>query len=139
MEAAIADALAWIRRDTDSPQLESSPSHIFNQATKTTDLANGNDEYESRNLMSEFSSDGSAMERSEASEAPDSSIADSSDDSLSGSDANSLRALNIPRTDQSRVQVAGDEATNNTLQRPVNRPEEYRCGCGLPLRHVGLC
>jgi hypothetical protein len=146
MEGAIADALDWILMDACSSQLENPPAwlHIDNQVTRTTDLTqteggNASDEYESRNLMRESLSDESAMEVSGASEAADRSIAYSSDDSLSGSDSNSLRALNIPRTDQSRVQLVGDEATSSTLQRPANRPEEYRCGCGLPLRHVGLC
>jgi hypothetical protein len=137
MEGAIADVLDWI--------LESPPAwvHFDNQATRTTDLTqteggNANDEKES-NLIRESSYNGSTIERSEASEAPDRSIVDSSDnDSLSGSAANSLCALNNPRTDQPRVQVARDEATR-TLQRLANRPEGYRCACGLPLGHAGLC
>jgi hypothetical protein len=147
IEGAIADALGWIRMDTSaySRQLESPPAwiHIDNQATRTTDWiqtegGNANDEDDS-DLMSESSSDESAMERSEPSVASDCSIADSFDESsLNGSDANSFRALNNPRTDQPRVQVAGDEAIG-TLQRPANRSEGYRCGCELPLGHSGLC
>lgn len=80
------------------------------------------------------------MERSDASEAPDRFITDSSDDdSLTRFDSYSSRALNNTRADQPGVQVAGDEVTNCTLQRPSNRPTRYECGCGLPLGHAGLC
>jgi hypothetical protein len=128
MEGSIVYALDWIRMDTDSSQLLGSyPAwvHIDNQATRTTDLTqteggNANDEHAS-NLTRESLYDESTMERSEASEALAHSIVDSSDnDSLSGSDANSMRALNNPRTeDQPRVQVAGDEAASSSLQRPA--------------------
>jgi hypothetical protein len=109
--------------DTHSSQLGSAPTwlHIDNQAIRTTDLTqteggNVNDEDES-DLMIESSSDESSMKRSEASEASDCSVDDSSDDTLSRTNANLSRALNNPRTDLPRVQVAGDEAASSTLQR----------------------
>ena len=108
----------------DSSQLESPPAqlHIDDQATRTTDLAqteggSTNDEYGS-NLMRESSSDESVMKRSKTSEASDRFIADSPDDDyLISFDSYSSRALNNPRTDQPRVEVAGDEPASATLQR----------------------
>ena len=68
--------------------------------------------------MRESSSDESVMKRSKTSEASDRFIADSPDDDyLISFDSYSSRALNNPRTDQPRVEVAGDEPASATLQR----------------------
>jgi hypothetical protein len=108
------------RMDTNSSQLVGSPParlHIDNDAiSTTTERGNANDEHGS-NIMRELSSKESSMKRPKASEASDCSIDDSSDDTLSQTGANLSRALNNPRTELPRVQVAGDEAASSTLQR----------------------
>jgi hypothetical protein len=74
----------------------------------------------------------SAMELSGASEASDRSIVSSSDDSLSWSDANSLRAwLNIPW-----VHI-DDQATRTTEANPSQYSEESQV-CGSASKTVGV-